>query len=77
MAELNFQKVSVVREKAGICEVCGRICKRKKEFYQTLNPFNRTRDGSLKTKADIRKEVTAKANEWSRLPVIHAKCESK
>ncbi|MDF3679350.1 hypothetical protein P3S38_20250 [Enterobacter hormaechei] len=71
----RFDEVSTFAEKSGKCDVCGKACKRREKFYQTLNPFNKNPDGSVKTHQEIRKEIELKAIEWKLKPVRHAKCE--
>ena len=71
----RFDEVSTFAEKSGKCDVCGKACKRREKFYQTLNPFNKNQDGSVKTHQEIRKEIELKAIEWKLKPVRHAKCE--
>ncbi|WP_216674650.1 hypothetical protein, partial [Enterobacter hormaechei] len=53
----RFDEVSTFAEKSGKCDVCGKACKRREKFYQTLNPFNKNPDGSVKTHQEIRKEI--------------------
>ncbi|ANR76977.1 hypothetical protein BBB57_01105 [Kosakonia sacchari] len=71
----RFDEVSTFAEKSGECDVCGKACKRREKFYQTLNPFNKNPDGSVKTHQEIRKEIELNAIEWKLKPVRHAKCE--
>ncbi|HDV9097244.1 TPA: hypothetical protein QIZ65_004082 [Enterobacter kobei] len=71
----RFDEISTFAEKSGKCDVCGKACKRREKFYQTLNPFNKNADGSVKTYQEIRKEIELKAIEWKLKPVRHAKCE--
>ncbi|GJK16229.1 hypothetical protein ACOY7H_20790 [Enterobacter roggenkampii] len=71
----RFDEISTFAEKSGKCDVCGKACKRREKFYQTLNPFNKNADGSVKTYQEIRKEIELKATEWKLKPVRHAKCE--
>lgn len=62
--------------KRGPCAVCGKSAERSREFYQTVNPWNRNPDGSIKTTAEIRREVNAEAKAWQDdAPVVHARCE--
>lgn len=37
---------------------------RRKTFYETINPFNRNSDGTIKTRADCIASVVAKARAW-------------
>jgi hypothetical protein len=71
---VHFEKVGFVYTKTGKCSVCGKRCTERKEFYQTLNPWNRMPDGTAKTEKQIRAEEEAKAAEWKRAPLTHKKC---
>lgn len=35
-----------------------------RKFFQTVNPFNKNADGSVKTRDQIMREITAKRDEW-------------
>jgi hypothetical protein len=71
----TFSKVDISVSKNGECAKCGKKCKRSKAFYQTLNPFNKNADGSVKTRSEILSELHAEARKWSLEPVYHSKCE--
>jgi hypothetical protein len=59
----TFDKVSVFGWKSYKC-ACGRRVRRKKEFYQTQNPFNRTKDGNVKGRDQILSEVMVERTKW-------------
>lgn len=42
----------------------GKWRQKTKKFYQTLNPFNTTIDGRLKTRDEIMKEIQQERTEW-------------
>lgn len=73
--KVKFDKVSVFAEKEGICPACGTKAKRKKEFWATINPFNKNPNGSIKTGGDIRPQLVERAEAWKAEPCYHAKCE--
>ncbi|RKR53189.1 hypothetical protein C7387_4329 [Yokenella regensburgei] len=75
MVTTRFEEIFVVAEKAGKCEVCGKQCKRREKFSQTLNPFNKNKDGSVKTYQEIKKEVQQRAIDWRLGSLKHVKCE--
>lgn len=72
----NFQKVELKFSKSGLCPVCGKNASRTIKLYQTLNPFNKGDDGSVKTVEKIKSELVADGNRWKISPVLHAKCEA-
>lgn len=42
----------------------GKWKSKTKKFYQTLNPFNKNADGSLKSREQIMSEIMAEREEW-------------
>ncbi len=76
MATYDFQEVSYHATKAGVCKACGKRASLKRKFWQTLNPFNKTATGEVKTPSQIRDELRRDAEAWYREPLCHAKCQS-
>ena len=61
----TFEKVSFRRKKTVKCSGgCGRRLTRSREFLQTLSPFNKNKDGNLKTESEIYTELLEKAKKW-------------
>lgn len=75
MSSMRFQEVSIAAEKSGKCQHCGKQCKVRKKFYQTLNPFNKNSKGSVKSRREIMDEINNERDKWLELPVSHKKCE--
>jgi hypothetical protein len=75
MTTVVFQEIIKRAEKSGACSVCGKTAKRSEKFWQTVNPFNKNLDGSIKSSDDIRKELDAQIAGWRALPIVHAKCK--
>lgn len=42
-----------------------------RKFFQTINPFNKAEDGSVKTRDQIMVEILARRDEWMRSPPAH------
>ncbi len=42
----------------------GKLVARTKTFYQTLNPFNKNKDGSIKNREQIQKELLLEIKGW-------------
>lgn len=69
----RFQEVSARRTKHGICPGCGGAVTRSKTFTNTINPFNRNDDGSVKTAEQVRADVEHLGDVW--VPDFrHARC---
>lgn len=71
---MTFQEVAVWGHKTGKCG-CGKRRERREKFWQTLNPFNRTADGSPKTPKQIEVELVAQRDAWLAEPITCATCK--
>ncbi len=70
-----FEEVKLYGSKSGKCSVCKKPCNRSQKFAQTLNPFNKNKDGEVKTRQEIVTELQAELAEWRGKPPIHSRCE--
>lgn len=59
----TFNEVSIYGERRYKCP-CGRRVSRRKKFYQTLNPYNKTKDGNVKSREQIYVEIKADRAAW-------------
>lgn len=75
MPTYRFERVPLTATKSVRCTVCGKKIRRQRTFEQTINPFNKTADGQVKTYKHIYPELEAKATAWKAEPETHAKCE--
>jgi hypothetical protein len=73
---ITFQPVKLTVSKSGICPVCGKRATRTRTESQTINPWNRNADGTLKTENEIRLELHHEIDVWEREPVYHQRCET-
>jgi len=72
-------RFEVIRHKAVKslpCAVCGKRLRRQRTFEQTINPYNRNADGTVKTRAEIRQELITEARVWAQDAESHAACEA-
>lgn len=60
----TFQQVAARRSHRGACPLCGKSTTRSRNFVQTINPYNRNADGTIKTLAQVRAAVEAQADAW-------------
>ncbi len=72
---MTFIEMGFKTSKSGVCPKCGKRATRANHFYQTLNPFNKNADGTLKSSAEIIAEEREKSKVWKALPTFHARCE--
>lgn len=61
MPTYHFTGPSTRREYSGKCPTCGKRAKRSKSFENTVNPFNRNEDGTVKTWEQVAVDVQAMA----------------
>lgn len=64
MTTYRFQKVQCQFEQTGQCPTCLKRVTRRRTFTQTVNPFNRNDDGSVKTSAEVYAAVKAEGEAW-------------
>ncbi|MGQ4513624.1 hypothetical protein [Streptomyces sp. DW26H14] len=76
MPSYRFERVPLTAVKSAPCTVCGKKVRRQRTFEQTLNPFNKNADGTVKTYADIYRELDADADAWKAEPETHPKCQA-
>lgn len=62
MPKINFEVVSVKGTRKW--SENGKPRQETKEFFQTLNPFNKNEDGTLKTKQQAFSEITLQRDAW-------------
>ena len=70
----TYERVTWQARKSVPCPECGKKIRRQRTFGQTLNPFNRDRDGFLKTRQQIRRELYAEAAVWQERPEMCGDC---
>lgn len=69
MPTYTFQEVRHTKTVRLKCP-CGKRFQRSYAATQTVNPFNKNTDGTVKTYSEILREVIAEANAWT--PGINA-----
>jgi hypothetical protein len=72
----KFAEIGMTYESNFVCNSCGKRRSRSKKFYQTLNPFNRDKDGNPKTPEQIRCEVNMEADDWLKKTKTCRTCEA-
>lgn len=77
MSTYYFPPVSLTGTKSGDCTVCGKKARRSRKFTNTVSPFNRNPDGTVRTTDEVRQHVRELVREWESEPVMHAGCESQ
>lgn len=72
----TFERVEIGGYKRGPCSVCGQPAERQPVFGQTINPWNRNPDGTVKTRFEIVEELRAERRVWQSEPLKHKRCEA-
>jgi hypothetical protein len=60
----TYQRITARRERVGVCPVCGKRVRRAQTFGNTINPFNKNPDGTVRTAREVRANVERIADEW-------------
>lgn len=64
MTIYRYPEIATYREPTGKCPGCGKRTRRKRRFWQTLSPFNRDENGTVRTREQIEAAVKAEADAW-------------
>lgn len=62
---IHFQEVAIKATRKWTDDD-GKKRQKTRKFSQTLNPYNRNIDGSVKTRDEILKELLCQRDEWMR-----------
>lgn len=62
--KVTFQEISLTGTKSVKCIYCGKRLTIKKKFYQTVSPFNRLQNGTVKSTDDIYYELRKSIQCW-------------
>lgn len=57
------------------CTRCGKRFRRQKTFTQTINPFNKNPDGTVRTAREVTEAVRVQAEAWQPEPVLCGPCK--
>jgi len=60
----SFREIWTRRIARGKCRECGKALTRSKTFTHTVNPWNKTAAGDVKTSEEVWADVRAEADEW-------------
>jgi len=72
---VTFQQIKKQSKAIFICKKCNKQKIRQITFDQTLNPFNKNKDGFIKTADEIQNELNQRAAEWEAAIDLCAGCE--
>jgi hypothetical protein len=74
MTTYRFDEVTYPVTKKVPCRACGKTLTRSTTLIQTVNPFNKNPDGTMKTEEQIWTELRAQAQAWTPSNDIHSAC---
>ena len=75
MTRYVFEEVKHKDTKTNVCIKCGKKNRRSKTFYQTINPYNKNREGFVKSRAEIMVELCKEARVWREEHCLCVGCE--
>jgi hypothetical protein len=67
-----YSKVKHTAKRRVTCNVCGKHLNRQRTFEQTVNPWNKNPDGTVKTFMQVLASVHAEALVWEPDPYCGA-----
>lgn len=76
MPTYTFQRVTRPVSKTVPCRGCGKKLKRSTTLEQTINPFNKNEDGTVKTHRQILIELESEAEDWHPRNDICPTCDA-
>ena len=65
MTVYTYEAVTARRTRKGKCTVCGKTTTRSRTFQNTISPFNRTDNGTVRTYPQVRERVEVLADAWA------------
>ena len=71
---VNYNKCELFTTKYDKCSICGKKMQKVIRVMQTVNPFNLNKDGYIKTREEIYKELHIELKEKLKQPLTHKKC---
>lgn len=72
---ITFREVAIRGSKAVKCAGgCGRLLRRSRKFWQTLNPFNKNAAGEAKGANEIQEELFSERRAWMDEPETCKHC---
>jgi hypothetical protein len=64
----HYSKIKHTAKRRVTCETCGKKVDRQRTFEQTVNPWNKNTDGTVKTFLEVLAAVQLEANLWEADP---------
>ena len=72
----KFEEIRIYAKKSGKC-LCGKRRTRSEVLFQTVNPFNKNKDGSQKSRQQVREDVNQEYEAWKAKPIRCSDCPTE
>jgi hypothetical protein len=72
---VKYQEVKYTKTKTESCSICGKKCTRTISASETINPFNKNPDGTVKSPKEVGQSVSEKLKRELEKPIFHDKCK--
>lgn len=69
MTTAHFREIMLTGKKCSKCIVCNKRKYRGITFRKTLNKIDTNKDGTIKTRSDIMRELEEKIALWKKEPI--------
>jgi hypothetical protein len=74
-SKISFEEISLKSTRRGTCSSCGRRTSRVFKVWQTLNPFNKNKDGVPKSRGEIYTELRVDLRIKTSVPLLCSGCD--
>ena len=64
MNTINFRVLKLKASKVFICGNCGKKVKKQITIEESLNPYNKNKNGTIKSMSDINESLEEMASMW-------------
>jgi hypothetical protein len=61
---ITFRQIKTIVKKSGKCPICGKRSTKQQTICNTVNPFNKDKDGNVKSPDQVYQDVKAEAANW-------------
>ena len=72
---VKYEEVKYTKMKTAPCSICGKKCTRTISASQTINPFNKNPDGTIKSPKEVGQSVSEELKKKLEQPIYHDKCK--
>lgn len=65
---VTYERIKRTAVRKLVCARCGKRFRRQRTFENTISPFNKNPDGTVRTRREVEQNVASLAREWQPEP---------